>query len=74
MIAGVPPPGCSRMGTPHNVPVAHPRKTSEPPKDGWVAPGEIINNDRPKEACPICGCSDFTTVTDLELHSALCVA
>ena len=83
MIAGIPPPGPppgrSRMETPHNIPVAHPRKTSEsfaalqPPRDeGWVAPGEVVNENRPQEACPICGRQDFPTVTDLEIHSARC--
>ena len=84
MVAGIPPPGRSRMENPHNIPVAHPRKTSEsfaafqaarePPlvMDGWVAPGEVVNENRPIEACPICGRQDFTTVTDLEIHSAQC--
>ena len=74
MIADPPPPGRRLTKNPHNVPVAHPRKSSEPRKNVWVAPGEILNTDHPKEACPICGRSDFITVTDLELHSALCVA
>lgn len=38
----------------------------------WIAPGDIVNPNRPEEACPLCGRNDFQTVTDLEIHCARC--
>ena len=38
----------------------------------YKAPGEIIDENPPAMACPLCGKCDFKTQTDLELHSAQC--
>ena len=38
----------------------------------WIAPGDRVNQNRPEEACPLCGRNDFATVTDLEIHCAQC--
>ena len=38
----------------------------------YMAPGEIIDENPPAMACPLCGKADFKTQTDLELHSAQC--
>lgn len=78
------PVGGAQPGGMRQVPVSRPmvapvHTEPVPPRLGhnsegsaWVAPGDIVNPNRPEEACPLCNRNDFATVTDLEIHSARC--
>ena len=65
--------------SPRQVPISapgppppRPIRAADQGGGNWVAPGDIVNRNRPEEACPLCGRNDFPTVTDLEIHCARC--
>ena len=67
-------PGTGTQSSPRPMPVSGPSAARLGGGGGgkWVAPGDIVNHNRPEEACPLCGRDDFPTVTDLEIHCARC--
>ena len=74
MVGGMPSAQPPTRVSPRNEPPPHrlPER-AEPARDQqWVAPGEVVNENKPEIGCPICGRNDFATVTDLEIHCARC--